>query len=238
MRKLSLSILIIALLLTGCMHRKSMNNNKLSADELYNKAMADFQNDRYNSAITNFKNVIFQHPGSDKMESAQYYIGESYFNMKKYADAINEYSFLINSFMGSSYYEDAKYKTALCYYHLSTKSTLDQTDTKKAEELLKEFIEQYPDSKYRKEAEEMIKHCHIKYIKKILDTGNLYFKIGKYDAAIMYYEKTLTMEDSDYMAEPICEHFILVYRKINNNEKLSQYNKKLDELRMRKTFDK
>jgi outer membrane protein assembly factor BamD len=236
MRKLSLITLIIVLLLTGCTHKKPINN--LSADEFYEKAMIDFQNDRYNKAITNFKNVIFQYPGSDKMESAQYYIGESYFSMKKYADAINEYSFLINSFMGSSYYEDAKYKTALCYYHLSIKSILDQTDTKKAEELLKEFIEQYPGSKYREEAEEMIKCCHIKYIKKTLDSGKLYYKIGKYNAAIMYYEKALAMEDSDYMIEPIYEHFVLVYKKIKNKEKLSRYIEELDKLRMNKPLDK
>ncbi len=204
MKKLLLMIIGLSLLMSGCTHKNKTDVTKRSSlIDLYRNAMEDYNNHRYNQAINKFKIIIFQYPGSNKMEEAQFYIGESYFNMKKYTDAINEYSFLVNSFVGSKYVKDAKFKIAVCYYYLSPPPTLDQTDTHRAEDMFNEYLELYPDSPEADSARAMIQKCRLKYLKKTLNTARFYYKLGKYESAKIYIEKARSMKDHDLVIDEI-----------------------------------
>lgn len=219
MKKLILILVGSTLLLSGCIHKNKTDVTKPhSLNSLYQKAMNDYKNHKYNRASEEFKIIVFQYPGSKKMEEAQFYIGESYFNMKKYSDAINEYSFLVNSFVGSKYVKDAKLKIALCYYYLSPPPTLDQTDTHRAEDMFNEYLELYPDSPEADSAKAMVKECHLKYLEKVLNTARLYYKMGKYKSAEIYLQKAQNMKDHNLVADGINSLLKKVDEKLGKNK--------------------
>ncbi len=222
MKKLLMILMGTTLLMTGCIHKnKSDVTKEKSLSELYQQAMTYYKDKKYSKAINEFKIIMFQFPGSKRMEEAQFYIGESYFKMKRYSEAINEYSFLVNSFVGSKYVQDAKYKIALCYYYLSPPPSLDQSDTKKAEEMFNEYLELYPDSPQADSAKSMIKECHLKYLKKVLNTAKLYYKMGEYRSSLIYLQRAQNMKDHNLVEKEIED----LLSKVNKKLKINQFKK-------------
>ncbi|MEO0277382.1 MAG: outer membrane protein assembly factor BamD, partial [candidate division WOR-3 bacterium] len=50
------------------------------------------------------------------------------------------------------------------------------------------FIKNYPESKFKKETEDIIKKCREKIAKKLFNTMNLYLKMGKKESAKIYFQ--------------------------------------------------
>jgi tol-pal system protein YbgF len=58
------------------------------ADQLYKRALKDYQEKNYEAAVVNFKQYVKQAPRSPQAGSAQYMIGESLYAQKQYEAAI------------------------------------------------------------------------------------------------------------------------------------------------------
>jgi outer membrane protein assembly factor BamD len=88
------------------------------------------------------------------------------------------------SYPKSDSVETASFKSAKSYYELSPRFSLDQADTKKALDKLQAFINTYPNTQYRSEANELVSELRAKIELKDITVAKQYLKISDYKPAI------------------------------------------------------
>lgn len=190
MLKKYISLLLLILLIASCGSNKPKTS--LSADERLAYAMKKFENGDYLDARKEFRVIVLNFPGHQIVDKAQFHLAECHFNMKEYILAIAEYQKLVRMLPNSEYVDDAQYKIGYSNYKLSPKYSLDQNYTLKAIEELQKFTEDYPESDHKEKAVGLMLQCREKLAKKDYKNGELYRKIGFYDAAVVYFEGILT----------------------------------------------
>lgn len=89
-------------------------------------------------AVTGFKNFIERFPGHDYADNAQYWLGEAYYDQKRFKPAAIEFRKVIDNHPGGNKVPDALLKLAFCNMKLG--------DSKGARELLQQVVRQYPKS--------------------------------------------------------------------------------------------
>ena len=92
-----------------------------SARDYYQPAFSDYINGAYDMAIKGFEEVIKRFPDSPQAADAQFFIGGSYFYLRKYNEAIVAYDALISDarFKGNEHTAEALYRQGDCYEQLN-----------------------------------------------------------------------------------------------------------------------
>lgn len=164
---------------------------KLDAEDQFLLAKQKFDDRKYLDAQTEFQKLIWNFPGSDYVDEAQYYLAECFFGQEDYQSAIHEYTRLLRNYSQSPFVDDAQYKVGVSYYKQILPAPLDQDNTHKAIRELQTFLEDYPNSEYVPEAEKYLLSARTRLAQKEYLNGQLYYKMGAYDSAIIYFEELL-----------------------------------------------
>jgi len=187
--KKTLILFALLFLILTCAGNKPKPN--WTASQYYEYARKIFDEEDYLDASNQFTVVVLRYPGSNIADSAQYYLAESQFKMKEYLIAASEYEKLITNYNRSPLIAGAEYKLAECYFELSPRAALDQEYTRKAIRAFQTFIEDFPTDKLRTEAEKKIALLRDKLAKKKYLSAEVYRKMRKYRAALIYYNEVL-----------------------------------------------
>ncbi len=160
-----------------------------SARVQYDRAMKNYEKGKFLNATEDFQVLVYNFPGADFIDSAQYFLAHSYYGNGDYELAAIEFQRLVNSYPQSELSDDAQYMAGVCY----VKNTpghygLDQEDIKRAITALNNFILDNPDSPLVEEARTMITEAQTKLARKEYENGVLYFKILDYKAAKIYFQ--------------------------------------------------
>ena len=110
----------------------------LSPNRLFETAFGDYSSSQYAAAITGFQQVIQNFPTAERADDAQYFIGESLVNLKRFPEAIDAYNQVIQKYPTGDQVDMAYYRRGF------VESAMGRNDDAKAtwEELVKKF----PDS--------------------------------------------------------------------------------------------
>ncbi len=190
----------LSFLLVACSGGKLRAN--LTTEERLKEAMRLFEKHDYFEARTQFRIITLNAPGTAIVDQAQFYLAECHFHMDEFIIAGEEYKKLIRLYPQSQYLDDAQFKIGLSYYKLSPKSDLDQKYTWQAIEEFQRFMEDYPDSDLRNEAQNYLQLVRGKLAKKEFDTADLYRKLAYYESALVYFEDVLARFYDTKYAEP------------------------------------
>ena len=188
-----LVVIFVVLLVAGfwgC-HGKRVNLRELTPEEQFAYAKQIFDKKDYHEAKTQFTIIVLNNPGGRIIDKAQFYLAETYYNLKEHILAVAEYEKLIRSLPQSPYVDDASYKVGMCYYRLAPGYGLDQEYTHKAISRFQQFLEDYPDSELKTEAEARLAECRNKLARKEFKTGELYRKMGYYRSAIISFDAVI-----------------------------------------------
>jgi len=177
--------LMVGILFISC--GKKINKEELTAESYFEYAKNLFDRGKYLDAITEFTVITLKYSGNPIVDDAQFYLGESHFKNEEYLIAVSEYQKVINDYPESIYVQECFYKIGLSFYELSQRPELDQEYTLKALRQFQIFIEAYPESDLRAEADQRLFELRSKMAKKQLLGGNVYRKMGIYDSALIYY---------------------------------------------------
>jgi tol-pal system protein YbgF len=71
--------------------RAAVRTSSLAADELYNRAMESFKGGELAQAILDFEDFVARYPTHPQVGTAQFWIGEAYYNARDYQHATAEY---------------------------------------------------------------------------------------------------------------------------------------------------
>jgi len=143
---------------------------------------------QFSQAEEIFTFIIFNYPGSSEASDAQFHLADCYFLSRNYQQAQSEFEFYINNFPHGKYQEEASFKLALSTFYAAPGPNQDQSQTIRAKEQLLDFLERYPESKFRTEIQQTLAQIDERLAHNDFQAARLYFKSGEYKSALVYYE--------------------------------------------------
>ncbi len=93
--------------------------NAMSPARLYDLAWADYTACNYDLSVEGFSSYVRSFPKSESADNAQYYIGESFFQRGKLAEAVEAFGRVISTYPRSDVAGQARYKRGVCYERLN-----------------------------------------------------------------------------------------------------------------------
>ncbi len=106
---------------------------------MYDRAYALYEQGQLSSAIPTFREITEKYPNSSLADNAQYWIGEAYFVLKRYEQAIIEFDKTL-TYQNTNKREDAVYKLASCHERLGKSET--------ALELYTRLLAEFPNTRH------------------------------------------------------------------------------------------
>lgn len=190
---------IFLLAISGCAGSKP--EDEMDFEARFKKGMEYFNKKKYLQAQEEFNYVVLSGSHTEWGDDAMFYLGESYYYNEEYLLAISEYDRLTRRMMFSPFVEKARWRICQSYFEESPEYYLDQTNTNKAIDKIQEFLDDYPDSEFTGEANEMMKKLRNKLGRKVYETGILYIKLGVYDSAVDAFNEVLkSYYDTEYLS--------------------------------------
>lgn len=224
MRKLLLLLLFITAVSCG-QYQKVLN--KGTVEERYKMATELYEAKKYSKTIPLFEKITPSYRDKPQMERIQFMVADAHFQIKDYNLAAYYFDKFTKNYPKSSKKEEAAFYSALSYYKLSPKFSIDQKDTYQAIEALQNFIVTYPSSEFVSEANKLIKELTIKLEKKSFEIAKQYYLIEDYKAAIAAFDNLMT----DYLGTIYREEAMFLRFKASNDlALLSVINKKEERL--------
>ncbi len=115
----------------------------------YDEAFILVRKSEYEKAIERFRVFLEKCGQHENADAAYYWIGECYYSMEQYQQAITEFDYLLKSFQGSAKVAPALYKLA------RSKQELGRTD--EARGLFQQIVEEHPGTLEAEQAKERLK---------------------------------------------------------------------------------
>lgn len=183
MKRNIIIILLTALVMSSCGNFTNLYKHKLKEkdyDYMYEAAKEYYVAGRYTQAITLLNDVITILKGSDRGEESVYMLAMSYLKNKEYSIAAQSFQQYYTSYPRGKYTERARFFAGKALWISSPESQLDQTDTNTAIQELQLFLEFFPNSIYKEEAQNIIFEAQDKLVEKEFDAAKLYYNLGTY----------------------------------------------------------
>jgi len=134
---------------------------------------------KYKKALKLMEQIVPVYRGKPQAEKLMYMYASTFYNLEDFYLAGYQFERFANSYPKSDSVEMASYKSAVSYYELSPRYSLDQKDTYTGLEKLQIFIDTYPDSDYRLPANEKVAELRYKLEKKAIEIAKQYLKTGE-----------------------------------------------------------
>ncbi len=183
MKKNIVILLLTALTLSSCGSFTNLYKHKLKEkdyDYMYEAAKEYFVSGQYTKSITLLNDVITILKGSDRGEESVYMLAMSYYLNKEYAIASQSFQQYYTSYPRGVYTERARFYAGKALWISTPEAQLDQSDTYQAIQELQLFLEFFPNSIYKEEAQDIIFEAQDKLVEKEFDAAKLYYNLGTY----------------------------------------------------------
>ncbi|MCF8254951.1 MAG: outer membrane protein assembly factor BamD [Bacteroidia bacterium] len=224
MRYFNIILLVVSLVLGACSneYQKALKNpdNRLKlemADAYYKKK--DFV-----KAVSLYEQVEDAFSGTPTAGKILYNSAQCNFGLKMYALSGFQFKTYFENFPTGENAEEALYMNAYCAYLESMEPELDQTDTYKALETFRIFINVYPESKYVPECNNYMDKLRAKLSFKAYRTAKLYYDMGEYKSAIVAlknisqnFPEMIQKEEVDFLV--VKSNYLLAQNSIEEKQK-------------------
>ena len=189
--RISIGLVLISFLsLCGCGGPPKTNN--MSVGQLYTMAKDKYDHKKYYRSIELFQTLVYSHAGESIVDTAQYYLGMSYFGNEEYQLASAEFARLLVNYPSSAFAEHAQFmKAAATFQSAPRHFGLDQSELRPAIEQLQDFITDRPESPYLADAKALLLQGRTRLAQKLYQSAIVYFRVESYPAANIYLQKVV-----------------------------------------------
>ncbi len=187
---------LTVLLLFGCGAKRIERGD--SAEALYQRAMDELQKKRgfpwiftgtdYDTVLKLLKEIQLKYTFSPYATLAELRTADTYFKKGEYEQASIEYEDFIKRHPGHEQLPYATFRLGLSHYKQIRSYDRDPTNTRETIKWFDSFIEQYPDSPLKSEAEKMMEECRERLAKREIYIGNFYARRKNHKAAVARYK--------------------------------------------------
>lgn len=146
----------------------------------YEAAKQYFAEGQYNRSATLLADVQSVLKGTEQGEEALYMMALCNMKAHAYDAAIATFRNYYNTYPKGKYVQEARYNCGLSLYLTTPEPKLDQTATYEAVTEFQNFIDNFPNSKYRGQAQDYIFKLQDKLVEKEYLSAKLYYDLGAY----------------------------------------------------------
>ena len=172
-------VFFLFLLFTACgEYNKILKSTDLNVRFEYAKKY--YEEGKYSRTAALLEDVVQMTRTTSRGEEALYMLAQSYYKMKDYSTASEYFRTYFTTYPKGDYAELARFYSAYGLYLDSPDPRLDQSDTYKAMQQFQEFIEQYPQSEKKDDAQSALFELQEKLAMKELLAIRLYYNLGDY----------------------------------------------------------
>lgn len=179
MKKNLLIALLAALLCSSCGEYNKLLKST-DYEYKYEAAKNYFAKGQYNRASTLLNELITILKGTENAEESLYMLGMCYYNQKDYQTASQTFVQYCNVYPRGTYSELARFHAGKALYLDTPDPRLDQGATYSAIQQLQSFLEFYPNSSRKDEAQKMLFALQDKLVMKEYLSAKLYYNLGNY----------------------------------------------------------
>jgi outer membrane protein assembly factor BamD len=183
-------LLALFLVVAGC--GGTLHEQQTGGTADFDRAKAAYDRADWIEASLGFKSYVEQYPGTDRTDDALYYLGLSYFQSKDYALASAQLDRLTRDFPQSPFAPDATFYLSRCDDVLSRPAPLDQTETLRAIDRYRQFLQLYPENAHAAEAQARLTALVDRLAEKRFRAGRLYARLEHRQAAVIYLRNVLS----------------------------------------------
>lgn len=207
MKKPFFILFCLGLLLASCSEYQQVLRSEdyaqklVFADSLYQlgktpKKNGKLRKNKLKKSLTVMEQIVPVYRGKPQAQKLMFNYAHTFYLLEDYYLGGYQFERFVTSYPKSDSVEIAAFRSAKSYYHLSPRFSLDQKDTYRGLEKLQEFVNRYPNSTYRPEANELVVELREKLEKKDFETAMQYLRIvdyiGNYRTAIEAFDNFIT----------------------------------------------
>lgn len=170
----------VALLVASCKSEYTAVYKHGDTETKYEYAKECFANGRFQHAIDLLEEVVTMKKGTDEAQECLYMLAMAQYCNQDYESASATFKKYGTSYPRGIYAEPAAFYVGQSLYQSAPEPRLDQSPTKGAITAYQQFIDLYPDSKLRAEANDRLYELHDKLIQKEYLSAELYYNLGGY----------------------------------------------------------
>lgn len=179
MKKNIIISLLATVLLTSCgQYNKILKSTDY--EYKYEEAKSYFAKGQNTKAVTLLNDLVAILKGTDKAEESLYMMGMCYYNLKDYQMAAQTFIQYTNVYPRGIYAELSRFHAGKALYLDTPEPRLDQSGTYAAIQQLQTFMEYFPSSAKKEEAQNMIFALQDKLVMKEFLSAKLYYNLGNY----------------------------------------------------------
>jgi outer membrane protein assembly factor BamD len=168
----------------------------------YEASLAYYNKKDYYRASLLFDQILPIIRGLPEAEKVQFYMAYCQYHEKLYLLAAEQFKSFYETYGRSTLAEEARFMYAYSLYKSSPGPNLDQTGSIQAMASMQEFLNRFPNSKFKDQAVDVIFTTQVKLEKKGFDNARQYVKMRNYKAAIVAMNNFKNnFPDSKYLEE-------------------------------------
>jgi outer membrane protein assembly factor BamD len=191
MKNILTILTLVCLIGSGCGWFEPEISDEKFAQELAWDGMDEYEAGNYKLAILNFERLKDWYPFSKFAMLAELKIGDCYYHMEEYDDAIAAYKEFVELHPQNDAVPYVIYQIGMCHYDRMDTVDRDQTVTREALLHFSIVRKEYPKSEYANKAEENISKCYKLLAGHELYVGRYYFRLERYEAALHRFKSIL-----------------------------------------------
>ncbi|MDB5233914.1 MAG: hypothetical protein JWR44_907 [Hymenobacter sp.] len=180
-----LFLLVSSLLLGACSNGYQKLLKSSDVNKKYEAAVKYYDKGDFFRAGTLLEDLIPLLKGRPEAEKAQFYFANTNFKQRNYVLSAFYYKSFIETYPNSEYAEEAAYLNAKSLFLDSPGYELDQTNTVSALESIQDFLNRYPESKFKAETDNMAQELQKKLENKAYESAKLYYQLRYNQAAVV-----------------------------------------------------
>ena len=148
-------------------------------------AMSYYNDKSYYKASVLFEQILPIVRGLPEGEKVQFYLAYCEFYERLYLLASEHFKTFYETYGRSAFAEEARYMYAYSLYAASPRYNLDQTNSIQGMAMMQEFLNRFPQSKFREQAIRVIQEIQEKLEKKGFENARQYYRMRYYEAAVV-----------------------------------------------------
>ena len=170
----------VAWLFSSCAGEFTRVYKSTDYDLKYEFAKQSFAERKYVHAVTLLQDLITLKKGSDDAQESLYMLAMSQYLSGDFESASQTFKKYYSSYPKGFYAEQASFYVGQALYESAPEPRLDQTPTIGAMNAYQTFLDQFPDSPRRPEAQKRLYELQDKLVMKELLSAQLYYNLGGY----------------------------------------------------------
>lgn len=185
-----LSLCLVVLFSSCSEYQRVLRKDDIS--KKYSMADSLYAAGKYKKSLKLMEQIVPAYRGKPQAERLMFIYANTFFELGDYHVSGYQFERFAQAYSTSDSVEIASFKSAKSFYQLSERYSLDQTKTIEGLDKLQGFINRYPNSEKRVEANALVSELRNKLDKKSFEIAKQYLRIEDYKAAIEAFDNFIT----------------------------------------------